>query len=85
MSVHRLSAAQVVPVSLEEAWGFFSSPRNLEHMTPPSLGMTPAAAKFEIEKKLADPDFEKAYMNGDQWAVDEMAKLHQLASAGRAG
>ena len=26
------------PLSLEEAWSFFSSPRNLEAMTPPDLG-----------------------------------------------
>ena len=38
MTVHRLDSTQTVPVSLEEAWGFFSDPRNLALITPPSLG-----------------------------------------------
>lgn len=39
MSLHRLAARQVVPISLDEAWDFFSAPGNLALMTPPSLGM----------------------------------------------
>ncbi len=38
MKVHQLSQEQTLPLSLEEAWGFFSSPRNLEEMTPPGMG-----------------------------------------------
>ena len=38
MSVHRLESVQAVPVSLDEAWAFFSDPRNLSLLTPPSLG-----------------------------------------------
>ncbi len=38
MSVHRLDAVQTVPASLEDAWAFFSDPRNLAVITPPSLG-----------------------------------------------
>ena len=37
MSHHRLSAKQIIPVSLEEAWDFFSSPKNLAVITPDDL------------------------------------------------
>jgi ligand-binding SRPBCC domain-containing protein len=36
---HRLEREQLVPVSLEEAWSFFSSPQNLARMTPPHMGI----------------------------------------------
>lgn len=34
MKVHHLSRSQFIPISLEEAWPFFSTPRNLEAITP---------------------------------------------------
>lgn len=34
MKVHHLSRSQFIPISLEEAWPFFSTPRNLESLTP---------------------------------------------------
>ncbi len=37
MAIHTLEREQVLPVSPEEAWAFFSSPRNLEEITPPDL------------------------------------------------
>ena len=36
--LHTLAREQILPISLQEAWEFFSSPRNLEAMTPPDLG-----------------------------------------------
>lgn len=39
MSLHRLAARQFVPISLDEAWAFFSAPDDLAVMTPPSLNM----------------------------------------------
>ena len=33
-----MSQKQWLPISPEEAWAFFSSPRNLEKMTPPGMG-----------------------------------------------
>ena len=39
MAIHRLTARQVVPVPLEEAWAFFSNPRNLPLITPPWLDL----------------------------------------------
>ncbi|HRU62163.1 MAG TPA: SRPBCC family protein, partial [Bacteroidia bacterium] len=37
MSVHRFSTTQVLPLSLEAAWEFFSTPRNLARITPPEM------------------------------------------------
>ena len=37
MTVHRLETRQTFPVSLAEAWDFFSDPRNLPLITPPWL------------------------------------------------
>jgi len=38
MKVHVLEQEQVLPISIAEAWEFFSSPRNLDSITPPDLG-----------------------------------------------
>lgn len=38
MSIHRFETTERLPISLEEAWAFFSDPRNLAVLTPPSLG-----------------------------------------------
>ena len=38
MTLHRFEAVQRVPVPLEEAWAFFSDPRNLGIITPPWMG-----------------------------------------------
>lgn len=37
MKIHRLYRRQFLPISLEEAWPFFSTPHNLERITPPFL------------------------------------------------
>ncbi|MFM2207116.1 MAG: hypothetical protein RL213_1091 [Bacteroidota bacterium] len=37
MSLHVFRTEQLLPVTLTEAWGFFSSPRNLAVITPPSM------------------------------------------------
>ena len=38
MRLHLLEQEQILPISIEEAWGFFSSPANLNAITPPDLG-----------------------------------------------
>jgi ligand-binding SRPBCC domain-containing protein len=38
MKVHHLFQEQILPISLEQAWAFFSTPRNLDSITPPELG-----------------------------------------------
>ncbi|QJE95583.1 SRPBCC family protein [Luteolibacter luteus] len=36
--LHSLAREQFLPIPLQEAWDFFSSPRNLDAITPPDLG-----------------------------------------------
>lgn len=38
MIVHHLKQTQILPISIEEAWDFFSTPRNLDEITPEDLG-----------------------------------------------
>ena len=37
MGLHRFETRQVVPIGLDEAWEFFSDPRNLAVITPPEM------------------------------------------------
>lgn len=37
MQLYRLERRQVLPITLAEAWTFFSDPRNLPPITPPAL------------------------------------------------
>lgn len=39
MQLFRIRQRQRLPISIGEAWAFFSDPRNLELITPPSLGL----------------------------------------------
>ncbi|MCB9307124.1 MAG: SRPBCC family protein [Lewinellaceae bacterium] len=47
MAVYTLKRVQRLPIPVEKAWTFFSSPRNLKEITPPYMG-------FHI---TSDPDF----------------------------
>lgn len=47
MKVYELKTKQIIPVSMEEAWDFFSSPSNLKNITPDYLG-------FKILSDLGD-------------------------------
>ena len=38
MAVHTLQTKQIIRASMEEAWAFFSNPRNLAKITPPEMG-----------------------------------------------
>lgn len=38
MKIYRLETEQVLNISLEEAWKFFSTPKNLADITPPHMG-----------------------------------------------
>ena len=51
MKLHTLEQEQTLPISLEEAWDFFSSPANLDAITPPDLG-------FQITSPLAGKMFD---------------------------
>lgn len=39
MKLERLSISTILPIGPAEAWDYFSDPRNLERITPPSLGL----------------------------------------------
>ena len=36
--MHELRTSMVLPISLDEAWAFFSVPDNLDEITPPDMG-----------------------------------------------
>lgn len=38
MTLHHLAQEQFLPINPQAAWEFFSSPRNLDAITPPDLG-----------------------------------------------
>lgn len=38
--MHNLQTTIKLPISLEEAWNFFSDPRNLQKITPSNMGFT---------------------------------------------
>lgn len=38
MKIYRLYRKQFLPISMEEAWAFFSNPANLAEITPPHMG-----------------------------------------------
>jgi ligand-binding SRPBCC domain-containing protein len=38
MKIYHLKRTQVLPISLAEAWDFFSTPRNLSRITPAEMG-----------------------------------------------
>ncbi|NNC83181.1 MAG: SRPBCC family protein [Flavobacteriales bacterium] len=45
--MHRLTREIDLPITLEQAWDFFSSPKNLKTITPPYMG-------FEIRSDLSE-------------------------------
>jgi ligand-binding SRPBCC domain-containing protein len=40
MAAHSIKTVQKIPVSLDEAWSFFSNPANLQAITPDGMGFT---------------------------------------------
>ncbi|MCR9065985.1 MAG: SRPBCC family protein [Cytophagales bacterium] len=48
--IYTLEAETTLPISLKEAWDFFSSPKNLQVITPPHMG-------FQITSGLAEKAF----------------------------
>lgn len=45
MTIHRLTASQLVPAGLDRTWAFFSDPANLGRITPPELDFTMLSAE----------------------------------------
>jgi ligand-binding SRPBCC domain-containing protein len=50
MKIHRLESEQWLPISLEEAWDFFSVPGNLDRITPEDMS-------FEILSGANEPTY----------------------------
>jgi ligand-binding SRPBCC domain-containing protein len=50
--VYSLKTVQILPISLEKAWDFFSSPANLAEITPKNLGFN-IISKHHGEKMYA--------------------------------
>lgn len=51
MKLYRLHALQTLPVSVEEAWSFFSSPANLSKITPPALHLV-VEGEMQVEMQV---------------------------------
>lgn len=47
MAAQTLRAVQKIPVSLEQAWEYFSSPANLQAITPSQLGFKILSAPYD--------------------------------------
>src|SRR4051794_23250549 len=43
MRLHQVSASQIVPIPLDEAWQFFANPSNLRWLTPDWLNLRPSS------------------------------------------
>ncbi|MEO5947096.1 MAG: SRPBCC family protein [Chitinophagaceae bacterium] len=52
MAAHSIKTVQKIPVSLEEAWTFFSNPANLQAITPSNMGFK-VISKHHGEKMYA--------------------------------
>lgn len=52
MAVYSIKTVQKIPVSLDKAWDFFSSPANLQAITPAKMGFT-VISKHHGEKMYA--------------------------------
>jgi ligand-binding SRPBCC domain-containing protein len=48
--IHKLKTTTILPVSLNEAWNFFSRPENLNEITPPDVKFKITAAKEDIQR-----------------------------------
>lgn len=53
MNFYSIKSTQHLPISLEEAWAFFSSPNNLAKITPPDMGFIITSDKKDGEKMYA--------------------------------
>jgi len=49
IKMHHIKTVQKVPISLQEAWDFFSSPKNLQKITPSEMGFK---IKTELPEKM---------------------------------
>ena len=67
--MHQFKTHQLLPISISEAWSFFSSPENLSKITPP-----------EMDFKILTPNLPNKIYNGIKEKTTE-ASLVTLMSA----
>ncbi len=53
MQFYNIKTTQQLPINLEEAWDFFSSPNNLAKITPPEMGFIITSDKKDGQKMYA--------------------------------
>ncbi len=53
MNFYNIKSTQHLPITLEEAWAFFSSPNNLAKITPPDMGFVVTSDKKAAEVMFA--------------------------------
>ena len=51
MTIKTLKTTQILPISIEEAWAFFSSPANLNNITPSDM-------RFDITSEVPEKMYE---------------------------
>lgn len=51
MKAYHLKFTQSIPVTIKEAWDFFSSPHNLAKITPPEMGFT-VTSELDAAQKM---------------------------------
>jgi ligand-binding SRPBCC domain-containing protein len=50
MKSYQLTFEQLLPITIDEAWSFFSSPSNLAKITPPEMAFTVTSDKTQAER-----------------------------------
>ena len=53
MKFYSIKSTQHIPIPLNEAWDFFSSPNNLAKITPPEMGFVITSDKIDGQKMYA--------------------------------
>ena len=51
--MHTLTATQQLPITMQQAWDFFSSPANLNDITPPSMSFIMLDKDVHLQKMYA--------------------------------
>lgn len=78
MSVHSFQTVQVIPVSLTEAWSFFSDPANLQAITPGGMGFQ-IISKFQGSKMYPGQIIEykvRPVLNIPMYWMTEITHVH---------
>jgi ligand-binding SRPBCC domain-containing protein len=66
LSLHKLYFSQKLPIDLQQGWEFFSTPANLEKITPPSLALK---IKHHHDQKIIYPGQIIVYSVEPLWKI----------------